>query len=164
MSSASPQGCPLPVLVVILDFLQASLPGLCCWLSLGNRFPTSIDFQAMYARLSFQGNLGELSSHYMAMESDGQLTHGTCTAFDKKPSLFCCLDLSSPQLHGPVPLQRLIFYKIILAGCGCPETRHNQPFFFFKSLLCSVKRNHISLFFFLCLKSLNWPFLQTFTE
>lgn len=106
----------------------------------GNRIPTPIDFQAMCAILSFQHNSQVLSSHQKAMENDSQLTNNTYTAFDKEPSFFCCLD--SPFFTIPSPGN--------LADYGCTEITHHQPVWFLKkSSLCSLKGNHVFLFFLL---------------
>lgn len=148
--------CPGPYFGLLAGFFYT---GLGCWLSLGNRFPASIDFQARFAILSSQGDLGVLFSHWKVMEDGCQLSHGTHTASDKKPSFFCYLNSRLFIVTRSCFSARDHRLQDHLGGCGCTETNYHQPFGFFflkKSSLCCLKQKY-SRSFLLCLWSLNWP-------
>lgn len=111
--------------------------GLGCWLSLGNRSPASIDFQARFAILRSQGDLAVLFSHWKVMEDDCQLSNGTHTASDKKPSFFCCLNSPLFTVTRSCFSARDHCLQDHLGGCGCTETNYHQPF--------GLKKNVITL-------------------
>lgn len=119
--------------------------GLGCWLSLGNRFPASIDFQARFAILSSQGDLGVLFSHWKVMEDGCQLSNGTHTASDKKPSFFCYLNSRLFTVTRSCFSVRDHRLQDHLGGCGCTETNYHQPFgfFFFKKVITLLSKAKI---------------------